>query len=139
MAKFDDTLQKLLSNLPEAEKHEFQRELEKRLCPDEITIETPRGKILLEKFVDAKIAMIRFQSNVDNETICLAEVDYLNPENCTDENYLNPENCTDEKDYGELCVSTYMDAMKEDCTDKKIVENLKEFEDWQREVLEEIQ
>lgn len=128
MAKFDDTLQKLLSNLPEAEKHEFQRELEKRLCPDEITIETPRGKILLEKFVDAKIAMIRFQSNVDNETICLAEVDYLNPENCTDEN-----------DYGELCVSTYMDAMKEDCTDKKIVENLKEFEDWQREVLEEIQ
>ncbi len=128
MAKFDDTLQKLLSNLPEAEKHEFQRELEKRLCPDEITIETPRGKILLEKFVDAKIAMIRFQSNVDNETICLAEVDYL-----------NPENCTDEKDYGELCVSTYMDAMKEDCTDKKIVENLKEFEDWQREVLEEIQ
>lgn len=128
MAKFDDTLQKLLSNLPEAEKHEFQRELEKRLCPDEITIETPRGKILLEKFVDAKIAMIRFQNNVDNETICLAEVDYL-----------NPENCTDEKDYGELCVSTYMDAMKEDCTDKKIVENLKEFEDWQREVLEEIQ
>lgn len=128
MANFDDTLQKLLSNLPEAEKHEFQRELEKRLCPDEITIETPRGKILLEKFVDAKIAMIRFQSNVDNETICLAEVDYL-----------NPENCTDEKDYGELCVSTYMDAMKEDCTDKKIVENLKEFEDWQREVLEEIQ
>ena len=128
MAKFDDTLQKLLSNLPEAEKHEFQRELEKRLCPDEITIETPRGKILLEKFEDAKIAMIRFQSNVDNETICLAEVDYL-----------NPENCTDEKDYGELCVSTYMDAMKEDCTDKKIVENLKEFEDWQREVLEEIQ
>lgn len=128
MAKFDDTLQKLLSNLPEAEKHEFQRELEKRLCPDEITIETPRGKILLEKFVDAKIAMIRFQSNVDNETICLAEVDYL-----------NPENCTDEKNYGELCVSTYMDAMKEDCTDKKIVENLKEFEDWQREVLEEIQ
>lgn len=128
MAKFDDTLQKLLSNLPEAEKHEFQRELEKRLCLDEITIETPRGKILLEKFVDAKIAMIRFQSNVDNETICLAEVDYL-----------NPENCTDEKDYGELCVSTYMDAMKEDCTDKKIVENLKEFEDWQREVLEEIQ
>lgn len=119
MAKFDDTLQKLLSNLPEAEKHEFQRELEKRLCPDEITIETPRGKILLEKFVDAKIAMIRFQSNVDNETICLAEVDYL-----------NPENCTDEKDYGELCVSTYMDAMKKDCTDKKIVENLKEFEDW---------
>lgn len=128
MTKFDDTLQKLLSNLPEAEKHEFQRELEKRLCPDEITIETPRGKILLEKFEDAKIAMIRFQSNVDNETICLAEVDYL-----------NPENCTDEKDYGELCVSTYMDAMKEDCTDKKIVENLKEFEDWQREVLEEIQ
>lgn len=128
MAKFDDTLQKLLSNLPEAEKHEFQRELEKRLCPDEITIETPRGKILLEKFEDAKIAMIRFQSNVENETICLAEVDYL-----------NPENCTDEKDYGELCVSTYMDAMKEDCTDKKIVENLKEFEDWQREVLEEIQ
>lgn len=128
MAKFDDTLQKLLSNLPEAEKHEFQQELEKRLCPDEITIETPRGKILLEKFEDAKIAMIRFQSNVDNETICLAEVDYL-----------NPENCTDEKDYGELCVSTYMDAMKEDCTDKKIVENLKEFEDWQREVLEEIQ
>lgn len=128
MAKFDDILQKLLSNLPEAEKHEFQRELEKRLCPDEITIETPRGKILLEKFEDAKIAMIRFQSNVDNETICLAEVDYL-----------NPENCTDEKDYGELCVSTYMDAMKEDCTDKKIVENLKEFEDWQREVLEEIQ
>lgn len=128
MAKFDDTLQKLLSNLPEAEKHEFQRELEKRLCPDEITIETPRGKILLEKFEDAKIAMIRFQSNVDNETICLAEVDYL-----------NPENCTDEKAYGELCVSTYMDAMKEDCTDKKIVENLKEFEDWQREVLEEIQ
>ena len=128
MAKFDDILQKLLSNLQEAEKHEFQRELEKRLCPDEITIETPRGKILLEKFEDAKIAMIRFQSNVDNETICLAEVDYL-----------NPENCTDEKAYGELCVSTYMDAMKEDCTDKKIVENLKEFEDWQREVLEEIQ
>lgn len=128
MAKFDDILQKLLSNLPEAEKHEFQRELEKRLCPDEITIETPRGKILLEKFEDAKIAMIRFQSNVDNEIICLAEVDYL-----------NPENCTDEKDYGELCISTYMDAMKEDCTDKKIVENLKEFEDWQREVLEEIQ
>ena len=128
MTKFDDTLQKLLSNLPEAEKHEFQRELEKRLCPDEITIETPRGKILLEKFEDAKIAMIRFQSNVDNETICLAEVDYL-----------NPENCTDEKDYGELCVSTYMDAMKEDCTDKKIVKNLKEFEDWQSEVLEEIQ
>lgn len=125
MAKFDDTLQKLLSNLPEAEKHEFQRELEKRLCPDEITIETPRGKILLEKFVDAKIAMIRFQSNVDNETICLAEVDYL-----------NPENCTDEKDYGELCVSTYMDAMKEDCTDKKIVENLKDFEDWQKEEVE---
>ena len=58
MAKFDDTLQKLLSNLPEAEKHEFQRELEKRLCPDEITIETPRGKILLEKFEDGKIAMI---------------------------------------------------------------------------------
>lgn len=125
MAKFDDTLQKLLSNLPEAEKHEFQRELEKRLCPDEITIETPRGKILLEKFEDAKIAMIRFQSNVDNETICLAEVDYL-----------NPENCTDEKDYGELCVSTYMDAMKEDYTEKRIVENLKDFEDWQREEVE---
>lgn len=82
----------------------------------------------MAKFDDTKIAMIRFQSNVDNETICLAEVDYL-----------NPENCTDEKDYGELCVSTYMDAMKEDCTDKKIVKNLKEFEDWQREVLEEIQ
>lgn len=127
MAKFEDTLQKLLSNLPEAERCEFQRELEKRLCPDEVTIETPRGKILLEKFEDAKIAMIRFQSNVDNETICLAEVDYL-----------NRENCTNEKDYGELCVSTYMDAMKEDCTDKKIVENLKEFENWQREVLEEI-
>lgn len=125
MAKFDDTLQKLLSNLPEAEKHEFQRELEKRLCPDEITIETPRGKILLEKFVDAKIAMIRFQSNVDNETICLAEVDYLNPDNSIDKD-----------NFGELCVYTYGDAMEEDYTEKKIVENLKDFEDWQREEVE---
>lgn len=128
MIKFDDTLQTLLLNLPEAERHEFQRELEKRLYPDELTIETPRGKILLEKYEDAKIALIRFQSNVDNETISLAEVDYL-----------NRENCTDEKDYGELCVYTYGDAMEEDYTDKKIVENLKEFEDWQRETLEEIQ
>lgn len=125
MAKFDDTLQKLLSNLPEAEKHEFQRELEKRLCPDEITIETPRGKILLEKFVDAKIAMIRFQSNVDNETICLAEVDYLNPDNSIDKD-----------NFGELCVYTYGDAMEEDYTEKRIVENLKDFEDWQREEVE---
>lgn len=125
MTKFDDTLQKLLSNLPEAEKHEFQRELEKRLCPDEITIETPRGKILLEKFEDAKIAMIRFQSNVDNETICLAEVDYLNPDNSIDKD-----------NFGELCVYTYGDAMEDDYTEKRIVDNLKDFEDWQREEVE---
>ena len=105
----------------DVERDEFQIEIESRLHPTKLEMETTRGKLVLEKDEDTLSTYIGLESNISGEFIDVAQV-----------NYLNLDNSIDKDNFGELCVYTYGDAMEEDYTERKIVENLKDFEDWQR-------
>lgn len=111
--------------LSDVERDEFQNAIENRLHPTKLEMETPRGKLVLEKDEDTLSTYIGFESNISGEFIDVAQV-----------NYMNPENSIDKDNFGELCVYTYGDVTKAGYTEKKIVQNLKEYEDWQREEIE---
>ena len=111
--------------LSDVERDEFQNVIESRLHPTKLEMETPRGKLVLETDEDTLSTYLGFESNISGEFIDVVQV-----------NYLNPDNSIDKDNFGELCVYTYGDAMEEDYTEKRIVENLKEYEYWQREEIE---
>lgn len=127
-ARFDELIYNLIAyeegrnllKLSDKERDEFQDIVESKLHPTTMEMDTPRGKLILEKDEASSSVYIGLESNIDGDFIDIAQV-----------NYLNENNSADEKHYGELCVYTYGDAMDENYTDKKIVQNLKEFEESQ--------
>lgn len=122
--KFEEMIHTLLAyeearnilKLSDKDRDEFQERMEEMMHPKKISMETPRGIVELEKDDETGSAYIGLK--VKNETyIDLAQV-----------NYLNEDNSADKDNYGEFCVFTFGDAMDEDYTDKKIVQNLAELE-----------
>lgn len=94
--------------LSDVERDEFQNVIESRLHPTKLEMETPRGKLVLEKDEDTLSTYIGFESNISGEFIDVAQV-----------NYMNPENSIDKDNFGELCVYTYGDVAKAGYTEKK--------------------